>query len=458
MNFKKITLFALTAITTGAFANSPSYVLFNKTVCGVKDTGTMTFVSNKQLFDEQWDTLPQVKFWQQVVKLNADTAIINIAATRTPVQKIAFADWSCRKDCDKSDFKKFVCLANNLDTNTNLYVTSGKKEFYEYKRVIPTISQSVIIFQENHVDPWYAQSILLIENPGKNANKSYVGANGPFQLMRDVAKHYGLKVNSKIDERTNLTKAAFTASQLIKNSCIPKVKSCLDAVGLTYNETDLWFRLLVLHAYHAGPGNVACVINQLNPSKGGIDLFTKIWQTECGGFKNESQNYSQIALANLVVFEKFINQNKDSVWLVEGERQFAEYKRTKKAKTPEIELLKNAMESYSDDLIDGTIPADFFISRMEKIQSELTVYKKGGKLNEQTETSLSMNRFLAMGGNLMRKRQLDDAIKILKLNIEHYPNCVTAYDSLSRIYKLQGKTQLALMYNQKGAAIKEPVY
>lgn len=458
MNFKKIIILAVTAISGSAFANSPANTLISKTVCGVKDTGTMSFVSNKQLFEEQWDTLPQVKFWQQVVKLNADTAIINIAASRTPVQKIAFSDWSCRADCDKSEFKKFVCLANNLDSGTNLYVTTGKKEFYEYKRVIPTISHSVIIFQENNVDPWYAQSILLIENPGKNANKSYVGANGPFQLMREVAKRYGLKVNSKIDERTNLTKAAFTASQLIKNSCIPKVKSCLDKVGLTYNETDLWFRLLVLHAYHAGPGNVACVINQLNPSKGGIDLFTKIWQTECGGFKNESQNYSQIALANLVVFERFINQNKDSVWLVEGERQFAEYKKTKRSNAPKIELLKNSMESYSDDLIDGTIPADFFISRMEKIQSELAVYKKTGKLNEKTETSLSMNRLLAMGGNLMRKRQLDDAIKILKLNIEHYPNCVTAYDSLSRIYKLQGKKQLALMYDQKGAAIKDPAY
>ena len=159
-----------------------------------------------------------------------------------------------------------------------------------------------------------------------------------------------------------------------------------------------------------------------------------------------------------MVFERFINQNKDSVWLVEGERQFAEYKKTKRSNAPKIELLKNSMESYSDDLIDGTIPADFFISRMEKIQSELAVYKKTGKLNEKTETSLSMNRFLAMGGNLMRKRQLDDAIKILKLNIEHYPNCVTAYDSLSRIYKLQGKKQLALMYDQKGAAIKDPAY
>ncbi len=428
--------------------------LISKTVCGAKDTSKMIFVSNAGLFREQWDTLPQVKFWQQVVNLNSDTAIINIAASRTPVQKIAFADWTCRKECDKDEFKKFVCLANNLDTFTTLYVTSGKKEFYEYKRVIPTISQSVIIFNNNNVDPWYAQSILLIENPGKNHNKSYVGANGPFQLMKDVARNFGLRVNSKVDERTNLSRAAYAASQLLKKACIPKVKALLDSHGIAYQETDLWFRLLVLHAYHAGPGNVACVINQLNPDKGGIDLFTRIWQTECGGFKNESQNYSQIALANLATFEQYINQHADSVWLVDGERQFATYKKTKNGSSADIASLKKTMEGYSDDLMDGTIGTDFFISRMEKIQKELASFKKTEKIIGNDIASLSVNRFLAMGGSLMRKRQLDDAIKILKLNIEHYPDCLTAYDSLSRIYRIQGKKQLATLYNEKRAAIK----
>ena len=69
-----------------------------------------------------------------------------------------------------------------------------------------------------------------------------------------------------------------------------------------------------------------------------------------------------------------------------------------------------------------------------------------------------MTQYLALGKQLIRKRQLDDAIKILKLNIQHYPNCVTAYDSLSRIYKIQGNKQMALFYNQKGASIKNPAY
>ncbi|MEZ5069213.1 MAG: transglycosylase SLT domain-containing protein [Bacteroidia bacterium] len=139
----------------------------------------------------------------------------------------------------------------------------ARKNFGEYKRVIPTINSAIKVFNTNSVDPWYAQTILLIENPGKNHNKSYVGANGPFQLMKSVAIKYGLRVNSKVDERTDLNRAAFAASQLLKHSCIPKVKAVLDANNVSYNEEDLWFRLLVLHAYYAGPGNVACVINQL---------------------------------------------------------------------------------------------------------------------------------------------------------------------------------------------------
>ncbi|OQB64763.1 MAG: hypothetical protein BWX95_00587 [Bacteroidetes bacterium ADurb.Bin141] len=435
---------------------SATTTMVSRTVCGVSDTAKMSFVSNAVLFREHWDTLQQVKFWQQVIGLNADTALINVSSSRQVLHKIPFADWTCQNETEKTAYKKFINLANGLDTNTSLYVTFGKKEFYEYKRVIPTINSAIKVFNTNSVDPWYAQTILLIENPGKNHNKSYVGANGPFQLMKSVAIKNGLRVNSKVDERTDLNRAAFAASQLLKHSCIPKVKAVLDANNVSYNEEDLWFRLLVLHAYHAGPGNVACVINQLKPDKGGIDLFTKIWNTECGGFKNESQNYSQIALANIVIFENFLNADKDSMWLVQGEKQFAAYKKNRKGTRQDIHLLKQCMESYSDDLMDGTIPADFFITRMEKIQKELASIRI--KKQPEEDAGVSMNKFLAMGNNLIRKRQLDDAIKILKLNIAHYPNCVTAYDSLSRIYKQKGNKQLSLLYTQKGAAIKNPVY
>ena len=196
------------------------------------------------------------------------------------------------------DEKKFIkdslsCI-NQLDANSTLFVTSGKEEFYELKKVLPEISKAIRVFEKAGVDPWYAQTIMLIESPGKTKVKSSVGANGPFQLMRSVARKYGLIVNKSRDDRTNLEKSAKVAAKLLTVGCIANVKKYLDALNISYNETDLWFRLLVLHAYHAGAGNVHCVLQKLQPNKGGIDLFAKIWQTECGGFKNESQNYSHI--------------------------------------------------------------------------------------------------------------------------------------------------------------------
>src|SRR6185295_15379273 len=137
-------------------------------------------------------------------------------------------------------------------------------------------------------DPFYAQAILLIESPGKNKAKSYVGANGPFQLMKSVARKYGMKITKTRDDRTDIEKAARVAAKLLNTSCVAYVKSYLDVRNIKYSETDLWFRLLVLHAYHAGAGNVHCVINAINPTKGGVELFQQIWQTTCRGFKNES--------------------------------------------------------------------------------------------------------------------------------------------------------------------------
>ena len=48
------------------------------------------------------------------------------------------------------------------------------------------------------MDPWYAQAILMIESPNK-LQKSNAGAYGSFQLMKDVARLFGLKVNKSIE-------------------------------------------------------------------------------------------------------------------------------------------------------------------------------------------------------------------------------------------------------------------
>lgn len=430
-------------------------MLVEKTVFMQTDTAKMHFVKNEQLYLQRWDTLPQPLFWKQVINLTPDTCLINIAGIRKPLHKIPAADWHCQTEPEKKQFKEFTCQIYDLPLETNLYVTAGKKDFYEFKKVLDCIDKSVGVFIDNGTDPWYAQSILLIESPGRHKAKSYVGANGPFQLMRDVAVRYGLRVNRKVDERTNLNLAAMAASKLLKNSFIPKVKELLDCKNISYSESDLWFRLLVLHAYHAGPGNVACVINQLNPTEGGVSLFNQIWKTECGGFKNESQNYSQIALANILLFDEFINRFNDTVYTVEGDRLFAEYKKSKLISTDVKKLndITFITKSYGTDMVEGTITSDYFLKKLNQLNKETTAIKDSKNHQSPYEAS----RFNEISSHLIRKGKLDDAEKILKLNIEKFPGFFASYDSLSRVFKLQGKKVLAEQYQQKSRALRTSV-
>lgn len=434
--------------------NDYRQLLNAKTVLTQTDTLQMRFVKNEQLYTQRWDTLPQPLFWKQVINLTPDTCLINIAGIRKPLHTIPACDWHCQTEPEKKQFKEFTCQVYDLPLETNLYVTAGKKDFYEFKKVLNCIDKSVEIFIDNGTDPWYAQSILLIESPGRHKVKSYVGANGPFQLMRDVAVRYGLRVNRKVDERTNLNRAAMAAAKLLKNSFIPKVKELLESKSIVYNETDLWFRLLVLHAYHAGPGNLACVINQLNPTEGGVDLFKQIWKTECGGFKNESQNYSQIALANILLFDEYVNRFKDTVFTIEGDRLFAEYKRNKLISTDVKKLndITAITKSYGTDMIDGTITSEYFLKRLNQINKETMAIK-----DSNNHSPFEASQFNEISSHLIRKGKLDDAEKILKLNIEKFPGFFASYDSLSRVFKLQGKKVLAEQYQQKSRALRTSV-
>jgi hypothetical protein len=302
--------------------------VIEKTVISYNDTAKLSFLVDSSIYKDGWNELPQSKFWQQVINLTSDTCLVNVASERTLLNRICRADWSSLTEEQKQLCKDSIICNYNLDSGTVLYVTSGKGEFYEVKKVLPDISKAIEVFEKAGVDPWYAQTILLIESPGKTKAKSSVGANGPFQLMRSVARRYGLVVNRSRDDRSNLEKAGKVAAKLLNTACIPYIKKYLEELNLPYNESDLWFRLLVLHAYHAGAGNVGCALRQMQPKTGGIELFKQLWQTQCGGFKNESQNYSQIALASLLNFGDLIQRDGDTIFLVQGDKFFKSYKRS----------------------------------------------------------------------------------------------------------------------------------
>jgi hypothetical protein len=271
------------------------------------DTLDFYFVDNYALYEDQWNQLAQPNFWKKVMTMSPDSCVINIAKTREIVAQFSVDDWNKFSDGEKDFYRDSIRKVNGLSSEDKVYMTTGKADFYAFDRVLPTIGKGVQVFKEENVDPWYAQAILMIESPGKLA-KSNVGAYGPFQLMPSVARSHGLKVNKYVDERKDFVKSAQAASSLISNTCIPRAKEILDSNQITYEESDLWFRLFVLHVYHAGYGNVKAVVDAIKPTEGSSKLIKTMWQTSAGKFRNASQNYTQLALAALMIFDEIIEQ------------------------------------------------------------------------------------------------------------------------------------------------------
>ena len=260
-----------------------------------------------------WDKLPQIVFWKKIMKMSSDSCLVNRASNREVLLKIHVSEWRGLSRDKKMEKRNYYKKKFNLPADEYVYVTSGKCDFYKFKEVYPSIAPGVLAFENNGVDPWYAQAILLIESPAQ-LKKSVVGAYGAFQLMPSVARSHGIIVNKKIDERKDFNKSAFAASNLIKNTCIPHAKKILDAHDLIYRETDLWFRLFVLHIYHAGAYNVRAVVDKINPKEGGQKLIQSMWHTKAAKFGNNSQNYSQVAVAAQLMLHDMVHKEFDDVY------------------------------------------------------------------------------------------------------------------------------------------------
>lgn len=258
------------------------------------------YIFDSALYEFRIDTLPQIKFWRQIMKLHQDSSLLCFAHNRSVIRKISNDEWNAKSDPSKKYFRDSIRTAAQLDSNNRILLTAGKKFFYDFDKTYQNFHTGINCFVENAVDPWYAQAILLIESPNK-LQKSNAGAYGSFQLMKDVARMYGLKVNREIDERSNFERSAYAASCLIKTICIPRVHRMLDSLGIkAVDERELWFKLLVMHAYHAGAYNVQSALFTFMPKEGNMNLIYNLWHAQTNRFKSASQNYSQLILAAML--------------------------------------------------------------------------------------------------------------------------------------------------------------
>ena len=269
------------------------------------DTTQQLVIATPEITAEGWDTLASIRFWKSIMQLEPELSILNVAKTRQILEKVDSKPWLKQDDATKEAYRDSLRQYYCLDNDARIFLTTGKSDFYNFEKALPAIDRGVAVFIHEQTDPWYAQSILLIESPGR-LEKSPVGALGSFQLMRGVARQMGLTVNKYQDDRKDFDKSAVGAARLLRTICIPETRKLLDRHQISYCEDDLWFRLLVLHVYHAGAANVSGVLKVIDPDEGGMQLIQTLWVTESGRFRNASQNYSQVALASLLCLEELI--------------------------------------------------------------------------------------------------------------------------------------------------------
>jgi tRNA-binding EMAP/Myf-like protein len=265
------------------------------------------------IFDERWDMLPQMDYWKLVMQLSPDSCVVSQGPDKKIRKIMPSKLWKTYTDEQKDKAKELLKVELNIKPDELLTVVVGKSNFYLFDVVYPSLTRGVAAFEKNKVDPWYAQAILLIESPGQ-LKKSTTGAYGPFQLMPEVARHQGLIVTDWKDERKDFDRSAYGAARLISRICIPEAKRMLNKHGISYAENDLWFRLFVMHIYHAGAGNVRAVLDKIAPKKGGKELILAMWQTKAASFGNSSQNYSQVALAAQLILHELIYTKCDEIY------------------------------------------------------------------------------------------------------------------------------------------------
>jgi hypothetical protein len=321
---KNMKLFALISLLSGPVSDGGNdslkpVIIVNKDLCGnvigvcrLNEKLSRDYVFDKQIYAYRCDTLPQVKFWRQIMNLHEDSALINISHNRKVVEKTHLRSWSAKNDGTKQFYRDSIRTAHGLDSSHRVLFTNGKQFFYDFNKAFENFDRGINDFVANGVDPWYAQAILLIESPNK-LQKSNAGAYGPFQLMKPVARLFGLKVNKQMDERADFDRAAFAASSLIKTICIPNTRQILDSLRITYNENELWFKLLVMHSYHAGSGNVRQALYTFMPQQGDMNLIYNLWHAETRHFRSASQNYSQLVLAAMLEMNSRVNLSEETM-------------------------------------------------------------------------------------------------------------------------------------------------
>ncbi|MDI1306341.1 MAG: LysM peptidoglycan-binding domain-containing protein [bacterium] len=126
--------------------------------------------------------------------------------------------------------------------------------------------------------PLEIKYLAVVESALNPKAVSRVGATGLWQFMYQTGKQYGLKIDSYIDERSDVLKASESAAQYMSN------------MYKIFGDWDL-----VLASYNSGPGNVSKAIRR----SGGQQNYWNIRKN----LPKETQGYVPAFLATMYIYE-----------------------------------------------------------------------------------------------------------------------------------------------------------
>ena len=124
----------------------------------------------------------------------------------------------------------------------NYMILYSEKNPSKMKRILSLSDYYFPLFEEilsKYDMPLELKYMSIIESALNPVARSRVGARGIWQFMYKTAREYGLRINSFVDERMDVEKAADAAARYLKDA---------------YNVFGDWN--LAISSYNCGPGNV----------------------------------------------------------------------------------------------------------------------------------------------------------------------------------------------------------
>ena len=198
---------------------------------------------------ENTDSLLRAWNSQQYILLDTTTQLANINPYfENAVYEDRLKRIPCVMDLTYNDIvQKYIDQYTNRLRHSVSFIL-GVANFY-----IPIMEEALLHYNV----PVELKNLSVIESAFNPRARSRVGAMGLWQFMPRTAVHYGLQINSLVDERCDPIKASYAAARYLKD---------------LYDIFGDW--TLVIAAYNCGPNNINKAIHR----SGGEKDFWRIYQ------------------------------------------------------------------------------------------------------------------------------------------------------------------------------------